>query len=212
MDNRAKLLIVDDHSTILTGIINIVREIGLVDIAGTANSGREALEIIGTGEIDILITDIEMEDVDGIELSKTVNKEYSHIKIIVLTQHSEPWIISKLMDLDIAAIVLKSKTDKQELLHALKNVINGQKYYSPEIKEAFFNTDIEKPEKPPLTKREKEILELICKESTIKEIATELKVSASTVETHRKNLFIKLKVKSQSGLVREAIRWGFYGF
>lgn len=207
-----KLLIVDDHSTILTGITNIVEEINLVEITATANSGREALAIIDKRDIDILITDIAMDDIDGIELSKTVNKKCPHIKIIVLTQHSEPWIISKLMALDIGAIVLKSKTDRQELSKALKEVLKGGKYYSPEIKEAFFNTVGEKTEKPPLTKREGQILELVCKELTIKEIAANLKVSASTVESHRKNLFKKLKVKSQSGLVREAIKWGFYGF
>lgn len=212
MQDKAKLIIVDDHSVILNGIRNIVSEIDFIEIAGTANSGREALEILNTKNVDIIITDVEMEDVDGIELTKIVKKEYPHISVMAVTQHSEPWIISKLMEQDIDAIVLKSKTDAEEIQQALQNIKAGSKYYSPEIKELFFQSEIPKNNKPYLTGREKEILTLICKEHTINEIAAKLSISASTVESHRKNLFIKLKVKSQSGMVREAIRHGFYNF
>ena len=212
MLNKTKLAIVDDHSITLTGIKNIVEKIDFVVVVGTANSGKEALDILNTVNVDMLITDVAMDDIDGIELSKAVKKKFPHIKIIAVTQHRERWIISKLINMDIDAIVLKSKIGSEELLLALQNINSGKKYYSSEISEMFFQSETTDSGTPYLTMREKEILILICKENTTREISSKLRIADSTIETHRKNLFVKLKVKSQSGLVREAIKYGFYGF
>ncbi len=212
MLNKTKLVIVDDHSLTLAGIKNIVEKIDFVEVVGTANSGKEALDILNTVNVDMLITDVQMDDIDGIELSKTVKKKFPNIKIVAVTQHRERWIISKLVNLNIDAVVLKSRIDHDELLLALQNIVAGKKYYSTEIAELFFPAENSENGTPYLTMREKEILVLICKENTIREISTKLKITNSTVETHRKNLSLKLKVKSQSGLVREAIKYGFYGF
>lgn len=210
--HKSKIIIVDDHSITLTGIKSIIETICFVEVVGTGNSGKEALEILATKKTDIIITDVEMDDIDGIELSNIVKNKFPHIKIIAVTQHSEKWIIEKLIKNNVDAIILKSKTDKEEIIKALKKIGSGEKYYSNEIKDIFIEIrDIENSI-PHLTIREKEILTLICQEHTIREIGDTLHIAASTVETHRKNLFIKMKVKSQSGLVREAIRFGFYTF
>ena len=212
MLNKTKLVIVDDHSLTLAGIKNIVEKIDFVEVVGTANSGKEALDILNTVNVDVLITDVQMADIDGIELSKTAKKKFPNIKIIAVTQHRERWIISKLVNLNIDAVVLKSRIDHDELLLALQNIVAGKKYYSTEIAEMFFQAEISENGTPYLTMREKEILVLICEENTTREISIKLKITSSTVETHRKNLSVKLGVKSQSGLVREAIKYGFYGF
>ena len=212
MQNKPKLVIVEDHSITLLGIKNIVEEIGIIEFVGTAKSGKEALKILSSTNVDILITDVGMDDIDGIELTKIVKNEYPDIKIIALTQHRERWIIAKLINLDIDAIVLKSKIGDKELLLAMQSILLNKKYYSSEINELFSQSETADNGTPYLTIREKEILTLICHESTIKEISSKLSIASSTVETHRKNLFVKLKVKSQSGLVREAIKYGYYGF
>lgn len=210
--HKTKLIIVDDHSVTLTGIKNIVEGIDFVEVIGTAYSGREAIGIISTTDIDIIITDVEMDDIDGIELSGFVKNKYPKIKIIAVTQHSEKWIIEKLLKNSVDAIILKSKTDKEELLKALQKIKSGSKYYSDEIKDIYIEVNTNENNTPYLTQREKEILTLICKEYTIRKIGIILNIAGSTVETHRKNMFAKLNVKSQSGLVREAIRHGFYTF
>jgi DNA-binding NarL/FixJ family response regulator len=212
MPDKLKIIVVDDHSVTVEGMVAIVEKIDFVDVVGTANSGKEALDIINSQKIDVLITDVQMDDINGVELSKIVKKNFPGIKIIAITQHRERWIISKLINLKIDAIVLKSKIDHNELILAIRNIVGGKKYYSPEIAELFFNKESVENEVPYLTMREKEILTLICHESTTKEISSKLSITNSTVETHRKNLFVKLKVKSQSGLVREAIKLGFYDF
>lgn len=209
---KAKIIIVDDHSITLTGIKNIVEGIDFVEVIGTASSGKEALEILTENKIDIIITDVEMNNINGIELTGIVKEKYPKIKIIAVTQHSEKWIISKLLNNKVDSIILKSKTDKEEILLAINKINSGEKYYSSEVKDNYFQEKTPDNNIPYLTKREKEILILICQEYTIKEIGVSLNIAPSTVESHRKNLSLKLKVKSQSGLVREAIRNGFYTF
>ena len=212
MTDKKKLLIVDDHGITLSGLKNISDEIDFIEVAAAANSGEEALTVIGTTKIDILITDVEMDNISGIELSKIVKSKYPKIKIIILTQHRERWILLKLVNLNVDAIVLKSNIDYNELNAALQDVCNDKKYYSSEITELFFQTETNTIGTPYLTTREKEILVLICQNHISKEISSKLNISISTVETHRKNLFVKLDVKSRSGLVREAIKYGFYNF
>ena len=212
MQKKTKIVIVDDHSVTLNGIKRIVEKIDFAEIIGTASTGKEALKIIEKQQPDILISDIEMNDTDGIELSEIVKKKYPDIKIIVVTLHSERWIIAKLLKQVIKAIVLKSKTDGNEIAKALEKVNADERYYSEEIKDLFFKLKSSEQDTPKLTARESEIIILICQELTIKEIADRLCIATRTVETHRKNLFTKLKVKSQSGLVREAIKFGFYVF
>ena len=209
---KIKVLIVDDHSLIITGIKKIVNRIKNINVVGTANSGKEALSILENSSIDIIITDVEMNEIDGIELTKITKRKYPHIKIIAITLHSEPWIITKLINADIDAIIIKSKTDCQEIQQAFNSIQANKKYYSEEVKENFFGHTDNTNSTPNITFREKEILILICKEYTTQKIAEHLHIVESTVETHRRNLFSKLKVKSQSGLVREAIRFGFYKF
>ncbi len=212
MQKKTKIIIADDHSVTLNGIKRIVEKIDFTKIIGTASTGKDALQIINKQQPDILITDIQMQDIDGIELSEILKEKYPDIKIIVVTLHSERWIIDKLLKQDIEAIVLKSKTDGNEISEAIKKVNAGERYYSDEIKDLFFKLKQLEQNTPQLTSREKEIAVLICKEYTIKGIGAELCIAPRTVETHRKNLFAKLKVKSQSGLVREAIKFGFYTF
>ena len=212
MQKRPKLVIVEDHSITLAGIKNIVDEMDIVEVVGSVISGKDALGILNSTNVDLLITDVSMDDIDGVELTKIVKNEYPDIKILALTQHRERWIIAKLINFDIDAIVLKSKIGDKELLLALQSVLSNKKYYSSEINELFSQSEIADNGTPYLTMREKEILTLICHESTTREISSKLSIASSTVETHRKNLFVKLKVKSQSGLVREAIKYGFYGF
>jgi DNA-binding NarL/FixJ family response regulator len=212
MPDKTNVIIIDDHSTTLTGIKNIVEEIQFVEVIGTGCNGKEALELLEKHKINLLITDVEMENIDGIELSKIVKNKYPGIKIIIVTMHSARWKIAKLMEQDIDAIVLKSKIDYEEIRIAIQKVRSGERFYSPEIKDLFFEEKPSVQNVPNLTTREKEILICTCQGLTIKEIAGKLYIADCTVQTHRKNLLIKLKVKNQLGLVREAIRYGFYNF
>ena len=120
MQERTKVLIVEDHSLTLIGIQNIVERIDFIEVIGTASSAKDALDILNIKKVDILMTDVEMKYADeGIELSKIAKNKYPNIKVIVITQHSESWIIGKLIMHDVDASVLKSKKDS----------LQGQKFY-----------------------------------------------------------------------------------
>ena len=213
MKEKIKLLLVDDHAVTLIGIKNTVEKIDFVKVEGAVNSANEALELLDRKSIDIILTDIEMTEADeGIRLTKVTKRKYPNTKVIAITQHSEPWIISKLLKYNIDGIIAKSKTDYHELNEALLCIQSNKKYYSDDIKESFFQEKVKENKKALLTCREKEILILICQEYTTKSIAIKLSIAPSTIESHRKNMFIKLNVRSQAGLVREAIRHDFYKF
>ena len=209
--NKIKILIADDHTMFLQGIISLLEQESHIEIVGKAINGIEALEVIQKQTIDLLILDISMPEMDGIELSKIVKKKYPAIKILIVSTHSNVSIISRLIRIGVNGYLLKN-AEKAELLQAINTIADGTDYFSEETEEKHLsnNLRIEKQVSTltELSSREKEILVLIAHEYNTAEIAEKTFISLNTVNTHRKNLLSKLNAKNTAGLVKYAVENG----
>lgn len=209
--NKIKLLIVDDHTMFLQGIISLLEQEANIAIVDKAINGIEALEIVKKGVVDFIILDISMPEMDGIELSKILRKQYPNVKILIVSTHSNVMIVSRLIRIGVNGYLLKN-AEKEELLKAINTIASGKNYFSEELEEKHFinSSKIEKQisNLTELSSREKEILILIAQEYNTAEIAEKTFISLNTVNTHRRNLLSKLNAKNTAGLVKYAVENG----
>ena len=199
-ESKINIYLVDDHKIFVQGIAKLLSSEPNMHITGYAYDGKNALASFKENVPDILITDIRMTGLSGIELTRIVKEEYPEIKVIGLSMFDKPEIIKELIDAGAEGYLLKD-LEKEELINAILEVRNGNIYYSGSVADVLLKTS---DNKDFLTKREKEIIGLISKEKTNVEIADQLFISAHTVESHRKNIFRKTKAKSIVGLINYA--------
>ncbi|GAA4279231.1 response regulator transcription factor [Aquimarina mytili] len=211
MEREIKLFLADDHKMFLQGIFSILDEIPHFTIVGIANDGKEALTKLKSLTIDVLITDIEMPEMDGLELTKEIKKVNPDIKVIITSSHGKISMIEKAKNQNVEGYLLKN-TGKIELLNAIHTVFEGEKYFSEEVQkihnESLFSSKKIKDEKVNLSPREMDVLKCISQEKSTQEIAETLHISINTVDTHRKNLMRKIGAKNMVGLVKYAIQQG----
>lgn len=214
MSTAIRIIIVDDHQMFLEGLCALLQGEPQVKVVDVALNGRQLLEKIKDVEIDVVVSDINMPEMDGIELSKQLKKEYPKIKTLILSTHNDAQMVGKCIQNDVDGYLLKN-AEKQELLKALTTIVEGEKYFAEEVKSEYMKTVFseggvtkEKESLAPLSRREKEILVHIAMELTTQEIAEKLFISQNTVNTHRKNLMSKLNAKNTAGLVKYAIQQG----
>lgn len=208
----SKLLIVDDHQMLLDGIRALLQDVPNFQIVAQALNGHAALEELKKNKVDIVLTDISMPDMDGIELTQKIKAEYPEIKVLTLSMFSEKQTIRDMVDAGVSGYILKN-TGKEELVGALTKIASGGIYFGDEVTNEMMRmmtsheSDAEKKMIVNLTIREKEILKLIAKEYSNLQIAEELFISERTVETHRKNIFRKTNTKSIVGLIKYAFEY-----
>ena len=198
-NNKIKIALVDDHQMFLDGMISVLSNQAEFDILFVENNPKVALLKIKTNAPDILISDISMPEMNGLEFIKIVKQDFPKIKILVLSMFES---LQSVQDID--GYLLK-ETSKDELIKTIIDIVqNDKKHFgSEQITKDTFNF-----KKSILTDREKEIIQLIANEYTTDEIAEKLFTSKSTIETHRKNIFYKLQVKNIAGLIKKAIYLG----
>lgn len=205
------LFLVDDHKMIREGLKNFLTDHPEFTIVGEAEDGQDCLNQLETIKPDIVLTDLNMPVMDGLELTKEIKKQYPDIKIIALTMMGESQHIKQMLAEGAMGYLLKD-CGEDELITAIKTISGGGTYYSPEVTNIILN-NIRKVKptggkvtvKMPLSGREKEILHLILKEHTNKEIADKLFISVRTVDAHKRNLLDKTGSKNVAGLVLYAI-------
>ncbi|MCK4664267.1 MAG: response regulator transcription factor [Bacteroidales bacterium] len=203
MNLKPKILIVDDHQILIDGIKGLL-PCDEFEIAGEAYDYNTALEILKGKDVDIIISDIQLPGKNGIELIKDVKQQYPDIKIIVLSMHNEKSIVQEAIKLGVNAYLLKNISQEQ-LLKALHLVLENKFYISEEIADILVEQVQENSPSKLLTQRELEILKLIAKEKSNRQIADSLFISERTVESHRKNIFRKTNTKTVVGLIKYAI-------
>ncbi len=206
------LIIADDHKMFTDGLLSILQDAPEFAVTLTAKNGSQVvkyLAINGADTIHLLVTDLTMPEMNGIELNKIVKEKYPALKTLVVSMHINGEMIDTLIKDKVNGYVPKN-AEKEELLQAIRTIIGGENYFSPEIKraytEAMFAGKQQKAVK--LTDREKEVLTLIAQEHTTQEIADTLFLSKHTIESYRKNLISKLEVKNLAGLTKQAIKLG----
>lgn len=203
--DKIRILLADDHKIVLDGIVSLLQQEKMFDVAGTAANGYEVMELVNTNDFDLCLLDINMPGLDGMEAAKLIKASKPDIKIIILTTYNDREIISELVHIGVSGYLLKN-SDKLELVEAITKVMNGRYYFSAEVEEIIMQGTAKKNDSEiiVLTDREIEIIELLGKEYTNEKIADELHISYRTVETHRKNIMQKTKSHNLAGLLKYA--------
>jgi DNA-binding NarL/FixJ family response regulator len=204
---KIKLIIADDHRVFLDGMKAILKEDPDFDILGDAENGKVLIEKAAELQPNVILTDVQMPLMDGIEATREIHKRFPNIKIIVLTMLNESMFIKRMLEAGASGYLIKT-VDKDELISVIKKVAAGEKYFSAEVTSKLMNDFSGKSTTgtlDALTKREKEILILIAQGLTDKEIAEKVFLSSLTITTHRKNILSKLGLKNKVELTRFAM-------
>lgn len=208
-----KIFLTDDHQIMIDGLKSILLLEESFEVIGEASNGIETLKKLAFIQPDILLLDLIMPHMDGLETLKQVRKRFPTIKIVMLTTNDEGSIITTLFKEGAVGFLLKNSS-KEELIDGIKKAHNGKKVIN-EALTALILESLHNPTPkiksgliPRLTKREKDVLVRIAEEKTTQEIANELFISANTVISHRRNLLVKFDVKNSVGLVKKALEMG----
>lgn len=194
--NSKTIIIADDHPLLLKGLHDFLVERGH-KIIGSAKNGKEAYDLITNLQPDIAILDIQMPFFSGIEIADKCKTECRETKIILITLHKERALFEQANELNIFGYILKEFA-LEEIEHCLETVTNGEKYFSPKIKNKLEFSGMDTSLLNELTPSEKKILKLIGQDKTNKEIASLLFISYRTVEKHRSNIITKLKLEQKT--------------
>jgi len=199
---KITILLVEDHHLIRRALAYFLNEDNRFEVIAEASGGEEAFEKVTLYQPDVILMDISLPDKNGIDLCKEVKEKYPSVFILGLSTFSQESFISKMKDNGASGYVLKNAT-KEELLEAIETVMKGRLFLSMDAAQSL-RSAADKPGMPVITRREKEVLELIAAGCTNAEIAERLFVSVSTIDTHRKNLLEKFNVRNTASLVRLA--------
>lgn len=201
-----RILLVDDHQMVLDGLAYIFQQGNRFEVVSKVNSGKEALRVIENIKVDVVITDMDMPNMTGLELLEKIKDLNNEIKVVILSMHSDNQLVKKVMQKNADGYVLKS-SDEEEMILAVDQVCNGKKFISNTITENLLSkSDTPTTYSESLSKRELEILKLVAEGYNSHEIGEQLFISSRTVETHRTNIMNKLEIKNTVGLVRYAIQ------
>jgi DNA-binding NarL/FixJ family response regulator len=218
MAEKIKLFVVDDHPIFIDGITGLLKDAPGFSIIGTAQNGKELLEKIASQTPDIVLMDINMPEMDGIEATKQLKINYPNIKVIMLTMFNDIRFIKELLEIGAKGYILKN-ISRDDLIKAIETVSSGMPFLDSAVQEKVISNmqnqdegEVDDKEADAMvqniTTRELEILQLIALGLTSQEISKKLFISKNTVETHRKNLLAKLNVKNTASLLKFAFRKG----
>lgn len=202
------ILLVDDDSLVRAGIRQLIELLCMEAAVREASNGMEALKILSSQSIQLVITDITMPYMNGLELTRQIRDLHPEIKVMILSMHKGETHVRQALTAGAVGYLLKSASP-QELRIAIQAVISHQIYLSPTIShyavKAYLNS-VEGDELSKLTRRQREVLQLLAEGMSVKEIADTLVISPKTVETHRSHIMQRLKLSDLPGLVRFAAR------
>ena len=206
------VFIVDDHKMVIDGMKLLLKDEPSISVVGTALNGEDGLAKIPQQHVDVVLLDINMPGMNGIDTCKKLLSELPEIKIVAISMHKESSLIKLMLNNGAKGYVLKN-AGQDEVIDAIKTVHEGKMYLDDTVNEIVLNSVLKngnekvKSPFPTLSRREKDVLRLIIDECTTQEIADKLFISFGTVETHRRNMLIKTGARNTAGLVRTAIEY-----
>ncbi|MBX9784131.1 MAG: response regulator transcription factor [Chitinophagaceae bacterium] len=203
--NPITVFIVDDHFMVIEGIQAMLQNENDLQVVGHASNAASCISFLKQQQPDVLLMDINLGTESGIELCKEVKTMYPQIMILALSTFNQFSFIDKMMENGASGYLLKN-AERTEITEAIHHVLKGGTYLSREVTDTMKAVEEGKKDKPALTRREKEILELVADGLTNQEIADQLFIGVSTVDTHRKNLLAKFNVKNTASLIRMAAK------
>jgi DNA-binding NarL/FixJ family response regulator len=207
-----KIVLVDDHRIFRHGLKSLLSEVDFIEVIGEASGGSELLELLKKIKPDLVIVDISMKDISGIEVSKQITSLYPEIKIMILSMHTNEEFVINAIKAGVNGYLSKDAS-RDELLDAIKIIYEGGECYSKLVSDNFLKSYVKKYkaehnllENKTLTQRELEILKLAAVGLTNKEIADKLFISNKTVDCHKNNIVQKLKLKNTAEMVLYAVK------
>ncbi len=219
--STVRIVLADDHELVRSGLVKIIESYKDLEIVGEAGDGLEAVEKTKTLKPDVLIIDLSMPKLSGIDATKIIRKECPNVGVLVLTMHQNEQYIYQIFNAGAGGYILK-ESSKEELATAIRTVAKGEKYFSPRVSEIMVKSYLRKGSSreeaasiglidvaDSLTAREKEVLALIAEGLSNQEIGEKLFISPRTVDTHRTNIMQKLDIHDAAHLVKFAIDHGF---
>lgn len=202
---KIKVLIVDDHPLVIEGLKSLLRGNNDIRVLASCNNGKDALDFLRETQVDIVLLDINLPDMSGIDICELISGEHKNVSVIGLSTYGERSIINQMISNGAKGYLLKNVTET-ELIEAINKVYRGNCYFGVEIQKTMANTIFHSlGNTPRLTKREKQILKLVVSGKTNNQIAEDLFISPLTVETHRRNLMKKMNASNTASLVKMAI-------
>lgn len=208
-----KILVVDDHDIIRRGLKDLLSSKPGWEVCAEAKTGREAVALAEQLKPDIVVMDISMPDLNGLEAARRINKALPKTGILILTMHFSDQLVRDVVEAGARGYILKSDADR-DLVTAVDSIANRRTFFTPRASEMLlgdfsrqtYGTEPRLPQRNRLTTREREIVQLLAEGKSSKEVAVSLGISVKTAETHRANIMRKLEIHSVSELVRYAIK------
>jgi len=209
MEREIRLVIADDHEFIRRGIVSLLESHPGCKVVAEANNGESAVEMVKLHAPDIAILDLSMPGMDGLAATREISKEMPKVRVLILTMHKSKQLVREILEAGARGYVMKEDTGR-ELIKAIESLLDDKLYFTQTISEILLDGFLEKPQpmrtENLLTKREIEIVSLLSRGKSNKEVATDLNISLRTAETHRANIMNKLQLHSVQDLVRYAVK------
>jgi len=208
-----RVLLVDDHAIIRQGLCSLLEKQPDIEVVGSVEDGRKAVDIARELAPDLVIMDISMPNLNGIDATRKIIGEMGDVKVIALSIHSSRHFVAEMLKAGASGYILKECLF-DELVEAIKTVLNGGTYLSPKITGVVIDDYVKRlstqyqPEGPVLTEREREVLQFLSEGKSTKQTALQLHVSAKTIESNRRNIMDKLGINSVAELTKYAVREG----
>ena len=211
---QATLLLVDDQTIMLDGVEALLLTLPTVQVVGRCHSGKEAVEVAAELKPDLVLMDVNMPGMDGIEATRHLLKASPESRVLILSMYGHKEFVLEVMDAGAWGYLLKN-AGKDELRLAIADILDGRKHIAPELQRLLDNGDRYQDRRGeigyhPLSKRELQVVKLIVSARTTQEIADTLFLSADTIETHRRNILHKLDIRNTAGLVKYAMERGWH--
>ncbi|MGA9538507.1 MAG: response regulator transcription factor [Desulfobacterales bacterium] len=210
---KRRIFIVDDHRIVREGLQSLVEKENDLEVVGMAENGRQALLLARRLKPDVVIMDIAMPELNGVDATRQILDEVPGVKVIALSMHSEKQFVEGMLRAGVMGYLLKESAF-EELIKAIRIVCAGKKYLSPDVTDIVLRDYLSPPDgkdieqASDLTLREREVLQLLAEGRATKKIAERLNISVKTVESHRKNLMDKLNLHTVAELTKYAVRRG----
>ena len=204
---KNKVVLADDHQFLLEGILTILKEVPSLEIVATANNGFELMDAVAKYRPQLVILDLNMPGYDGLQCLQKIKNDFPEIKVMILSNYSQPELVEEVKKMKADGYLIKNSS-AAVLKEAVDSILVGIKFFpaAHELRSVaddsyFFDEFLKKYQ---LTKREVEIIKMVCQELSTKQIAAQLFLSDLTINTHRRNIFRKLEVKNVAGLMNFA--------
>lgn len=206
-----RIILADDHDLVRTGLKRLLDDVQEIEVLGEASNGQEAIELVKQFNPDVAILDINMPELNGIETTEKLRRDYPGLKIIIVSMHSDEDILQRLLKAGASAYLTKG-SGINEVAHAINAVMKGENYICQEVAQKMALVNSGNTDKSPfqlLSDRELQVLGLIIKGIKVNEISEQLHLSPKTVSTYRTRLFSKLQVKNDVELTKLAMQFGY---